>query len=138
MRVNTMCVKLPVTHLNLMIAWAWILLGFVSGFVLGAGFHQEQWLGGYASHKRRLYRLCHISFFGLALMNLMFCWTARDFERVPPGSTLAGMGFILGALTMPVCCIIMAHRPKWRALFVIPVGSLIIAAAITLWEVATL
>ncbi|HZV35779.1 MAG TPA: hypothetical protein VFB72_14485 [Verrucomicrobiae bacterium] len=128
---------LPIAHWNLMLAWVWILLGFVSGFWLGTGFHKENWMGGYTSHPRRLYRLGHISFFGLALMNLMFYWTVRGFDHVPRGGTWAGCGFIIGALTMPICCVIMAHWPKWRALFAIPVGSLIAAAAITLWEVAT-
>lgn len=128
----------PVAHWNLMIAWVWILLGFISGFALGTKFHQEQWLGGYASHKRRLYRLGHISFFGLALMNLMFYLTTKGFEHVPASNAVASWGFIIGALTMPLCCLIMAHQPRLRALFAVPVGSLIMAAAITLWEVATL
>ena len=44
-------------HINLIAAWLGILLGFVSGMGLGMFFHNEKWLGGYASHKRRLYRL---------------------------------------------------------------------------------
>jgi hypothetical protein len=128
----------PIAHWNLMIAWVWILLGFITGFALGTNFHREEWLGGYASHKRRLYRLGHISFFGLALMNIMFYLTIKGFDRVPAGSTVASWGFIVGALTMPLCCLIMAHQPRWRALFAVPVASLITAAAITLWEVATL
>lgn len=135
---NGTTMKLPIAHWNLTLAWAWILLGFLSGAALGMGFHQEKWLGGYASHKRRLYRLAHISFFGLALMNLMFWMTTRGFEEIRPGATVAGWGFIVGALTMPVCCVVMAHWPKLRGLFVVPVASLVTAAAITLWEVAGL
>ena len=52
-------------QLNLVLGWLWIALGFASGAVLGLWFHKEQWLGGYASWMRRLYRLGHISFFGL-------------------------------------------------------------------------
>ncbi len=36
-------------NLNLFLAWLWILLGFVSGMVLGLFFHRENWLGGYGS-----------------------------------------------------------------------------------------
>jgi len=129
---------LPIIHWNLLLAWGWILLGFLSGAILGMGFHQEKWLGGYASHKRRLYRLGHISFFGLALMNFMFYLTAKGFEAIRPGAVIAGWGFIVGALTMPVCCVLMAHWPKLRLLFAVPVASLITAATMTLWEVATL
>jgi hypothetical protein len=130
--------KIPIVQWSLVAAWIGILLGFISGFVLGNNFHQEQWLGGYASHKRRLYRLGHISFFGLALMNLMFYFTARGFERVSGVTTVAGWGFIAGAISMPLCCLIMAHQPKLRAVFLVPVASLVTAAAITLWEVVAL
>jgi hypothetical protein len=130
--------KIPIVQWNLVAAWIGILLGFISGFVLGNHFHREQWLGGYTSHKRRLYRLGHISFFGLALMNLMFYFTAREFVRNSGGTTLAGWGFLAGAVTMPLCCVIMAHQPKLRALFLVPVASLVTAAALTLWQVAAL
>ena len=125
-----------VTHLNLLAAWLGILLGFVSGFLLGNWFHKENWLGGYGSHIRRLYRLGHISFFGLAMVNLMFYFTARSMAWGAGAAALASWGFIAGAVTMPVCCLIMAHRPKLRALFLIPVLSLMTAGAVTLWEVA--
>ncbi len=62
---------------NLVMAWLWILLGFVSGMALGMFFHGEKWLGGYGSFKRRMYRLGHISFFGLGAVNLLFYLTAR-------------------------------------------------------------
>ncbi len=39
-------------QLNLLIAWLWILPGFVSGIYLGLNFQQEKWLGGYVSWKR--------------------------------------------------------------------------------------
>jgi hypothetical protein len=130
--------KFQVHHLNLVLAWLWILLGFASGFFLGLNFHREDWLGGYGSFKRRLYRLAHISFFGLAIVNLMFSFVARDF---PPGKlpvAIASWGFLVGAISMPVCCVIMAQNPKLRALFLIPVSSLIVAATLTLLEVVKL
>ena len=46
-----------VAGLNLMVAWAWFLLGTVLGLTLGTFFHKEDWLGGYGSFRRRLYRL---------------------------------------------------------------------------------
>jgi hypothetical protein len=126
-----------IPQLNLVLAWAWVLLGFVSGMTLGLGFHREGWLGGYGSLRRRLYRLGHISFFGLALINLMFYFTAR----IPSEMGLlarAGHLFVIGAIAMPCCCLVMAHYPKARLLFAIPVISLIGGAALTLWEVAKL
>lgn len=130
--------KTQVTQLNLILAWLWVLFGFASGFYLGLNFHREDWLGGYASFKRRLYRLAHISFFGLALVNLMFYFVARDFSLAELSVQVASWGFIVGAVSMPVCCVVMAHNAKFRSLFLIPVGSLMVGAISTLWEVIKL
>jgi hypothetical protein len=125
--------------LNLIMAWLWIVLGFVAGFMMGLSFHREDWLGGYASHRRRLYRLGHISFFGLAIINLLFYFTAQRFHQTPSlGTQVASWGFVIGAASMPVCCVLMAHRPGWRALFLIPVSSLITAGIITLLQTVKL
>ena len=69
---------------NLFLAWLWILLGFVSGMVLGMFFHGENWLGGYGSFKRRMYRLGHISFFGLGAVNLLFWLTVQNISLAGP------------------------------------------------------
>src|ERR671936_155223 len=122
-------------HFNLVLAWLWIVLGFAFGFYFGMNFHKEQWLGGYASLKRRLYRLAHIFFFGLAIVNLLFYLTARGFAHGSRGAIIASWGFALGAVTMPACCLLMAHRPRLRPLFLLPVLSLIAAGTLTLWEV---
>lgn len=119
-------------HLNLVLAWLWILLGFVSGMALGLFFHREHWLGGYASHRRRLYRLGHISFFGLGAANLLFWLTVKDVTAPDALLVSASWLFVLGAVTMPVCCVLMAHLPKSRLLFAVPVISLVAAGAMTL------
>jgi hypothetical protein len=114
------------------------LLGFASGFALGLNFQRDDWLGGYGSYKRRLYRLAHISFFGLGFMNLIFYLTARGSLPATELLKIASSGFIIGAVSMPICCFIMAHRPKWRALFLIPVSSLMTGGVLTIWEIAKL
>jgi hypothetical protein len=121
--------------LNLLVAWFSIVLGFASGFALGLNFHREDWLGGYSSHKRRLYRLGHISFFGLGTLNLLFYFTTRQLSLSSFPMQLAGWGFALGALSMPICCAIMAHCANWRALFLLPVSSLVAAGILTILEV---
>ena len=125
-------------HLNLVIAWLWILLGFVSGMVLGLFFHRENWLGCYASFKRRLYRLAHISFFGLGVVNLLFCLTVQNFSLAGPLVHFASLAFITGAIAMPVCCVVMAHFPKAHMIFAVPVVSLIAGGILTLMEVIKL
>jgi hypothetical protein len=137
-------------QINLLAAWLGILLGFVSGMVMGMFFHREDWLGGYASHKRRLYRLGHISFFGLGAVNLFFWLMVKGHPEaeisVPVGLTfvnldgcifeniltLASHLFVIGAVTMPLCCVLMAHWPKLHLAFAVPVIGLITAAVLTL------
>ena len=117
---------------NLLLAWLWILLGFVSGMVLGMFFHGEQWLGGYASFKRRMYRLGHISFFGLGAVNLLFVLTVRNFSLAGSLVHPASLAFMVGAVAMPVCCVVMAHFPKAHLIFAVPVVSLITGGVLTL------
>jgi hypothetical protein len=124
-----------VPSINLAFAWMWILGGFVSGMLLGLGFHDERWLGGYASHKRRLYRLAHISFFGLGLANLALYVTVKLAGLNGLPIQWAGIAFIVGGVLMPLCCVLMAHWPKSRVSFAAPVVSLIAGAAMILWEV---
>jgi hypothetical protein len=117
---------------NLLVAWIWILLGFLSGAGLGTQFHREDWLGGYGSFKRRLYRLGHISFLGLAAMNLLFYFTAQSSPLEPATALWASRGFLLGAFTMPVCCAVMAHFPRAHYVFAVPVVSLLAASSLTI------
>jgi len=124
--------KNSAANLNLLVAWLWILLGFVSGLVMGCFFHRENWLGGYASHTRRLYRLAHISFFGLGLVNLCFYFTMKSLGE--PNAAVASWAFVAGAITMPICCIAMAHLPGTRLLFGVPVLSLLLGGGLTVWR----
>jgi hypothetical protein len=122
---------------NLFLAWLWILLGFVTGMVLGLFFHRDQWLGGYNSFKRRMYRLGHISFFGLGAVNLLFWLTLQRISEPGPLAGTASWAFMVGAVTMPVCCVIMAHFPKAHLIFAVPVVSLILGGLLTLILVLT-
>jgi hypothetical protein len=130
--------KIPTGQINLMIAWLWILLGFASGMVLGMFFHGENWLGGYASFKRRMYRLGHISFFGLGAVNLFFWLTIKLNPVSGAWVNVASGALILGAITMPLCCLMMAHFPKLHSIFAVPVLSLITGGLLTLLEVIKL
>ncbi len=120
---------------NLSFGWLWILLGFLSGMILGMFFQREDWLGGYASFKRRLYRLGHISFFGLGALNLLFWFTARELGLAGDQAALASVALVIGGVAMPVCCGVVASWPRGKMLFALPVVSLITGGALTLMEV---
>jgi hypothetical protein len=119
-------------QLTLIAGWAGILLGFLSGMVMGLFFHRENWFGGYSSLKRRMYRLAHISLFGLGAVNLMFYLTARFAGISGSMADIAAWAFIVGAISMPLCCVIMAHAPRFHMIFAVPVISLLVGGVLTL------
>lgn len=111
---------------NLVGGWIGMLVGVLCGAILGLFFHREDWMGGYASHRRRLTRLGHISFFGLGLLNLNFAATAGLLNLHGWSMNVSSMGLIMAAITMPICCFLTAWKKPFRHLFPIPV----VAAAI--------
>src|ERR1700752_25644 len=78
--------------LNILSGWIGICLGVFTGALFGLLFHKEDWLGGYNSWPRRMLRLGHISFFGIAFLNFMFSITT-GLEALH--GTLIGIGSIL-------------------------------------------
>ena len=121
--------------MNLCLAWALIVFGFGGGFFFGLYFHRDDWMGGYASFKRRLYRLGHIATLALGMINVLFYVTVQQLPYPNRAIDLASWGFMVGAISMPTACLVVAHKVKARAIFLIPVISLIGAAVITFLEV---
>lgn len=117
-------------HVNA--AWIGIFLGFIAGTAMGLFFHNDSWLGGYSSWSRRMARLGHISFFGIAFINLAYALTFAVANSLasPYASTL----LILGAITMPLVCFLSAYKKKFRHLFFIPILSLVIGTLFILKE----
>ena len=110
-----------VAQLNLTLAWIWIVLGTILGLILGSFFHREEFLDGYGSFKRRLYRLAHVAFFGLAILNILFLFT---FRILPTPSAWFARGLLELRGRPPIhayLLILVAHRPRLRNLFAIPV-----------------
>ncbi len=118
--------------LNLISAWLGLLFGMVSGAGLGLGFHREDFLGGYGSWARRLCRLGHISFFGLALVNFLFHATVRLENLTGAAIRPAGLLLVAGAVTMPLVCFSSAFWRPARHAFAIPVLSLLGGVVLTL------
>ena len=127
--------------LNLWAAWIGILLGMLSGAGHGLFFHRADWLDGYGSWRRRLTRLGHISFFGLAFVNLAFFFTV-DHLIGAKASALSGAVevaswlLVAGAVLMPIVCYGSAWRRTWRILFAVPVSCLVLGVtALLIWGV---
>jgi len=111
---------------TLLAGWIGMFAGVVSGAAIGLFFHDERWLGGYGTFRRRLLRLGHISFFGLAFVNILFAFTAAVIELRAPFASVASASLIAGAVTMPACCLLSAWREPLRVLFPIPVVAVAI------------
>jgi|SRR5579864_3547185 len=119
-------------QLNLLVAWCSILAGLLTGTANGLFFHAENWLGGYASWRRRMMRLGHIACFGTGLLNLAFALTvpALGLAQARWSSGL----FVMGAVTMPLVCFLSAWRKELRHLFALPVLSLLFAVGTLIFE----
>jgi hypothetical protein len=113
---------------HLYFAWTWILVGLVSGTIIGMFFHDEAWLGGYASWRRRMMRLGHVSFLGTGLLNFAFALSV-DLAGLEGAPRIPGVLFVLGAVTMPLVCFLSAWRRRFRMFFFVPVLSLVGATA---------
>ena len=107
---------------NLVVGWAGMLGGVLTGAAIGLFFEREEWMGGYASFPRRLARLGHIAFFGLGFVNILFGLTTRGAAE-GAWLTVASWALVIGAATMPVCCFLTAWKKGFARLFPIPVVS---------------
>ena len=122
--------------INFLAAWVAILVGLITGTAIGLFFHDADWMGGYASWRRRMIRLGHISFFGTGFLNLAFVVSVEHLQLRGSGPPpLASAGFLLGAVAMPAVCFLSAWRESFRHLFFIPVTALILATADVLLSV---
>jgi hypothetical protein len=108
-------------QLHLYAGWLAVLLGVASGAVIGLKFHDESWSGGYASFRRRMLRLGHISFFGLGFLNFFFAFTLSQVSLADAYVRISSPGFLVAVVAMPACCFLAAWRKPLRHLFPIPV-----------------
>jgi hypothetical protein len=108
----------------LLAGWIGMLLGVVSGAIIGLFFHKEEWMGGYSSFRRRLTRLGHIAFFGLGFVTLFYAFTIHAHPIADGAARLASILFIAGLCTMSPCCFLTAWKKvPFRHFFFIPVST---------------
>jgi len=121
---------------NAIFGWASILAGFLSGMLLGMGFHREEFLGGYGSLRRRMLRLGHIAMVALGGLNVLFDLSLSRLSLEPAALLTASTAWIVGGVAMPLCCALMAFKPAARPLFAVPILSLSLAAGLVIWGLA--
>jgi hypothetical protein len=109
------------TRFNLLVGWTSMVAGATSGAAIGLFFHNESWMGGYGSFRRRMVRLGHIAFFGLGIVNVLFALSLAVIPVPSSYGRFASSGFAVAVVTMPACCFLTAWREGFRHLFPIPV-----------------
>lgn len=112
---------------NAVFGWGLVLAGFASGALLGLGFHREGFLGGYGSYARRLLRLGHIALVALGMLNVLYAIYPGPFAGTT-AAAIAGVGLMVGGVSMPVACFLAAWREPLRFLFPVPVIALVASA----------
>lgn len=120
---------------NLYFAWAWILCGLLTGTVQGLAFHQEEWMGGYGSWRRRLTRLGHISFFGTGLLNIALALSAAALDLSRGAVLTSALLVLAGSIAMPPVCYLAAWKKRFRHLFFLPVVGLVTGVGLFTVEV---
>lgn len=126
---------MTIETLNILSGWIGICLGVFTGALFGLLFHKDDWLGGYNSWPRRMLRLGHISFFGLAFLNFMFALTAKEEVLQGQLAMMASLLFLAAAITMPIACFLSAWKKPLRYLFPVPVAFTCGALACTLFAI---
>ena len=121
----------PTHVLNWHVGWWLVLAGFGTGAVIGLRFHQDDFLGGYNSFRRRLVRLGHIALAALGIMNVVFSSSPWPVAGTWSG-TAASVLFVAGGISMPAACFLTAWREEFRHVFAVPVGALVLAVVFTI------
>jgi hypothetical protein len=117
--------------INWYFGWGSILTAFFTGAILGLFFYRDDFLGGYASFRRRILRLGHIALAALGIINILYS-LSPGLPEPSPQMWIASLGFIVGGAAMPAVCFLTSWRVGFRYLFFIPVSALVIAVIQTL------
>ena len=117
---------------NFWAGWVGMLLGLVSGAIIGLGFHNETFAGGYASFRRRMLRLGHVAFFALGMVNVLFALTLNSSSVVPGSPQIASASLAAAGFTMPAVCFLAAWKKPFRHAFPLPVMLVLVPIVLLL------
>jgi hypothetical protein len=118
--------------MNETLGWTCVLAGLVAGVLLGLRFHEEGWLGGYASFPRRMLRLGHVALVALGLLNVLAARSLAGGNLGDGARATASVALGVGAVAMPLACALVAWRPRLRPLFALPVVALLLGVSLLL------
>ena len=111
--------------MNESLGWLGIAMGILGGAMLGLGYDQDGWMGGYGSLRRRLLRLGHIAFIALGFLNILYAHSLSRIHLDARSLSIASWCLAMGAFAMPACCLLNAWRHSLKNLFAVPVILLV-------------
>jgi hypothetical protein len=117
---------------NEIFGWACILASVVMGLWMGIRFQQENWLGGYGTLARRMVRLAHIALAALGIVNIEFGRSVGELALSSGLVRATSFAFMVAAVSMPGCCLLIATKSRRFEMFALPVGSLTVALVLTI------
>ena len=117
---------------NEIFGWACILASVAMGLWMGIRFQQESWLGGYGTLPRRMVRLAHIALAALGILNIEFGRSVAQLALSAGIVRAVSIAFMLAAISMPACCLLIAARVRRFEIFAVPVGSLAVGLTLTI------
>jgi hypothetical protein len=117
---------------NEIFGWVCILASVAMGLWMGLKFQHEHWLGGYASLARRMVRLAHIALAALGVVNIEFARTVNELVLSRAVIECISLSFMVAAVSMPVCCLLIAKSFRRFEIFALPIGSLALALLLTI------
>lgn len=125
--------KMEVGKKNISFGWVWILVGIIVGAIM------EMWsfngpiispIDNYTSLPRRMLRLAHIAFIGLAITNMLYGY---EIDRIQLKNKLKNIGskcMIYGAILMPIFQIATIFFEPLKYVIMISATLIIIAVVI--------
>jgi len=127
-----------VGELNIVLGWAWMVLGILSGALIGMWAfdgplpcpprHED-----YASLPRRLVRLAHIAFFALPAICILYGMHIDHTGLMLPLKKLGSISMIICMVGVPVLLVAASFKIQFKYLEVIPVSAGILALILMAW-----
>ena len=117
-------------QINVLFGWCWLGIGLVFGLIMGLRAEGENWLGGYASLKRRYLRLAHVAFIALSTINILF---GKELASIALSGSVKDIGsalMIFGAAGVPITCISAAFFRKIKYFLPLPASAVLVGVVI--------
>lgn len=132
--------RLPLGEWNRRVGWVSACVGIATGLIMGlwsfdGPFAVPEWLGGYDQTARRLARLGHIAFLGLALFNLLLAGTLPRLALGAGARRTAAWAMNFGNIFLPITLFAAAAYRPLKFLMGVPALAVFLAFVLTAYGV---